>query len=185
VHIAIAMAGTRAQTRARLAAAMDAFPEDLWVLVLSHLQGRELGVALCATRQFTAIGPHAWRAACQRRWPAWACIADCKEAAWRRQYELFELRERELLAVPAVAALRRVQTVVNERHRAVLTEWLAEVRPTDGLGLGMPGREAMQQLMGFVPQVSWDWNLDSTIVFKAVNYLDNHLTTKPVEVLAR
>lgn len=34
-------------------------------------------------------------------------------------------------------------------------------------------------------QVSWDWSLDSTIVFKAVNYLDHYLSTRPVEVLAR
>ena len=81
-----------------------------------------------------------WRLACQRRWPAWASIADCKETAWRRQYELFELRERELLAVPQLPALRRVQTVVNERHRAVLTEWLAEVCPRGGVGL-RAGRE--------------------------------------------
>ena len=40
-------------------------------------------------------------------------------------------------------------------------------------------------LMELPLQVSWDWNLDSTIVFKAVNYLDHFLTTKPVEVLTR
>ena len=127
---------TRSMTRARLQQAMDSFPEDLWVLVLSNLQGRELGVALCATRQFFRMSQHVWHLACQKRWPAWTSIAESKEAVWRRQYELFELRERELLAVPQLPALRRMQTVVNERHRAVLTEWLAEVWP-GGRGFGV------------------------------------------------
>ncbi|KAK9806713.1 hypothetical protein WJX72_000302 [[Myrmecia] bisecta] len=52
-----------------------------------------------------------------------------------------------------------MQRVVNARHRMVLTEWLAEV--------------------------SWDWNLESTIVFKAVSYLDHYLGVTPVEVLSR
>jgi hypothetical protein len=34
-------------------------------------------------------------------------------------------------------------------------------------------------------QVSFDWQLDSTIVFKAVAYLDNYLSQHVVEQLSR
>ncbi len=34
-------------------------------------------------------------------------------------------------------------------------------------------------------QVSWDWQLESTILFKAVSYLDRYLSQHTVEVLSR
>ena len=81
---------------------------------------RDLGRALCAAPWLRELGVHAWAAAVRRRWPAWAAIADAarekraiagcrapeqqqrpkaEEIAWRRQAELFELREREELAI--------------------------------------------------------------------------------------
>lgn len=108
---------------------------------------RDLGRALCAAPWLRALGAHAWAATVRRRWPRWAAIADAarekraiavepprcskaEEIAWRRQAELFELREREELAIaPLVGgAIAKKQTVVQPRHRAVLAEWLAEVR---------------------------------------------------------
>ena len=106
---------------------------------------RDLGRALCAAPWLRELGVHAWAAAVRRRWPAWAAIADAarvkravaepsmgkaEEIAWRRQAELFELREREELAIAPLAggAIAKRQTVVQPRHRAVLAEWLAEVR---------------------------------------------------------
>jgi len=49
--------------------------------------------------------------------------------SWRRQSELFELREREESALAPLAgdAIAKTQKVVQPRHRAVLAEWLAEV----------------------------------------------------------
>jgi len=110
---------------------------------------RDLGRALCAAPWLRELSAHAWAATVRRRWPVWAAIADAahekkaiaellpnnnnpkaKEIAWRRQAELFELREREELAVaPLVGgAIAKRQEVVQPRHRAVLAEWLAEVR---------------------------------------------------------
>lgn len=34
-------------------------------------------------------------------------------------------------------------------------------------------------------QVSWDWQLESTILFKAVSYLDQYMSQHTVEVLSR
>lgn len=108
---------------------------------------RDLGRALCAAPWLRELGEHAWAATVRRRWPRWAAIADAarekraiavepprcskaEEIAWRRQAELFELREREELAIAPLAggAIAKKQTVVQPRHRAVLAEWLAEVR---------------------------------------------------------
>ena len=106
---------------------------------------RDLGRALCAAPWLRELGAHAWAATVRRRWPRWAAIADAarekraiaeeprcsksEEIAWRRQAELFELREREELAIAPLAggAIAKKQTVVQPRHRAVLAEWLAEV----------------------------------------------------------
>lgn len=113
---------------------------------------RDLGRALCAAPWLRELGAHAWAATVRRRWPRWAAIADAArekksadataaepiggngskaaETAWRRQAELFELREREELAVAPLlnGAIAKKQAVVQPRHRAVLAEWLAEVR---------------------------------------------------------
>ena len=32
-------------------------------------------------------------------------------------------------------------------------------------------------------QVSWDWRLDSTVLFKAISYLDNYLQQRQIPVL--
>lgn len=110
---------------------------------------RDLGRALCAAPWLRELSAHAWAATVRRRWPRWSAIADAarekrstvaaepisggssaEETTWRRQAELFELREREELAVSPLlnGAIAKKQTVVQPRHRAVLAEWLAEVR---------------------------------------------------------
>jgi hypothetical protein len=55
-------------------------------------------------------------------------IADGADAEWHRVYELLELRESEQAVLPDVQAILKRQTVINERHRGILTEWLYEVR---------------------------------------------------------
>ncbi|KAK9863919.1 hypothetical protein WJX84_000139 [Apatococcus fuscideae] len=100
-----------------------------------------------------------WRKACEKRWPVWARVARAPDTQWKRQFELLELRQREQVVIPSIATIQRIQKVVTGRHREVLTEWLAEV--------------------------SWDWNLESTIVFKAVSYLDHFLSNIGVKNLSR
>lgn len=103
-------------------------PSELWVQVISFLPHADLGRALCTCKALSSLGQEAWKAACYRRWPSWSVIADGPDAEWRRVYELLELRESEQAALPDVEAIRKCQTVINERHRAILTEWLYEVR---------------------------------------------------------
>ena len=111
-----------------LGAMFLSLPSELIVDILGLLPARDLAAALCSCASLSALGPHAWQRACQNRWPAWAAIAAEPEAQWRRQYELLSLREAEAGCLPSVAAVRRTQQSVTERHRAILTEWLCEVR---------------------------------------------------------
>lgn len=107
-------------------------PSELIVDILGLLPARDLAAALCSCASLSALAPHAWQRACQHLWPAWAAIAAEPEAQWRRQYELLSLREAEAGCLPSVAAVRRAQQSVTERHRAILTEWLCEVRGRGG-----------------------------------------------------
>ena len=118
---------TRSRSRADLRGMVDHFPDELWIEVLSHLGGKDIGRAVCATQVFAKFRESVWRSACERRWPAWSQVAASADTQWKRQYELLELREKEVDAVPCVQAINKLQKVVNPRHRMVLTEWLAEV----------------------------------------------------------
>ena len=121
------MVTTRSRSRAQLRGMAEHFPEELWIEVLSHLGGKDIGRAVCATQVFANVRESVWRSACERRWPAWSQVAASADTQWKRQYELLELREKEVDAVPCVQAINKLQKVVNPRHRMVLTEWLAEV----------------------------------------------------------
>ena len=103
-------------------------PQELWVEVLSHLEGKDIGRAVCSARLFSEQRDLVWRRACERRWPCWARVARAPDTQWKRQFELLELRQREQAVIPSIATIQRIQKVVTGGHRAVLTEWLAEVR---------------------------------------------------------
>ena len=168
--------------------ASQQLPEELWVEVLSRLDGpKEIGRALCTTKLFSTASEHVWRGACSRRWPGWAALALSAETKWKRQYEILELREREEDAVPQLAAIASTQKVVTARHRLVLTEWLAEVRAVASALCCKcqlkTGQHAYRRSACL--QVSWDWDLESTMVFKAVSYLDHYLSRRPVDALSR
>lgn len=165
-------------------------PQELLVSVLGLLGARDLAAALSSCSSLSALGPHAWRAACFNRWPAWAAVAAGEAGPqWRRQYELLSLREAEAGCLPSPAAVLRLQRNVTERHRSILTEWLCEVRA--GRGAGRRGRSHGHGPLAPTftppppPQVSFDWELESTTVFKAVAYLDHYLERHAVEQLSR
>ena len=132
------MVYTRSQCAAHVRVVLDVFPDELWLEVLSNLRGKDLGRVACVSRKFAGLREYAWQAACAKRWPEWYRIARAPDTLWRRQYELLELRERECAAVPSVPAIHKLQKAVNARHRTVLTEWLAEVKP-------MPDGDASQR----------------------------------------
>lgn len=122
------MVVTRSLFKTQVRAAFEQLPDELLMEVLAHLKDRDLGVALCTSKRFFACKEPVWREASAKRWPAWYAVAQGSEIPWRRQYEMLSLRERELLVLPSLAAIQKKQTVVNAQNRAVLTEWLAEVR---------------------------------------------------------
>ena len=128
VFSSLMVASTRARARLRLCQVCDDFPTDLWIEVLSNLRGKDLGKIACVSKHFRSINDCVWQQACSKRWPEWTSIAQNPETQWRRQYELFELRDKELEAIPDLAAIKKKQRVVNTKHRTILTEWLAEVR---------------------------------------------------------
>lgn len=121
------MVTTRSKSKAQLRSITEHFPEELWIEVLSHLGGKDIGRAVCSTQVLANVRESVWRSACERRWPSWSQVAASADTHWKRQYELLELREKELDAVPCLQAINKLQTEVNPRHRMVLTEWLAEV----------------------------------------------------------
>ena len=110
----------------RVMCASFSLPNELWADILGLLPPSDLGRALCVSRTFANLGNEAWRAACYQRWPSWAAVASELGAQWRRQYELLSLRESEEGTVPDLAAIRKLQQNVTERHRAILTHWLVE-----------------------------------------------------------
>ena len=143
------MVTTRSKSKAQLRSITEHFPEELWIEVLSHLGGKDIGRAVCSTQVLANVRESVWRAACERRWPVWSQVAAAADTHWKRQYELLELREKELEAVPCVQAINKLQTEVNPRHRMVLTEWLAEVTTACTNIFALLCIESLRQLIVF------------------------------------
>ena len=106
----------------------EQLPDELLIEVLSHLCDKDLGAALCSSKRFSVLKEQIWRAVCATRWPHWFAVTRSTQVPWRRQAELLSLRERELVVQPNQQAIQKTQTVVTPSNRAVLAEWLAEVR---------------------------------------------------------
>jgi hypothetical protein len=121
------MVVTRSLFKSSVRAIFERLPDELLIEILSNLQDKDLGVALCASKRIYVCRELIYMEACAKRWPFWFKVVRGSEVPWRRGYELLSLRERELMAVPLLSAILARQTVVNARNRAVLTEWLAEV----------------------------------------------------------
>lgn len=109
-------------------------PDELLIEILSRLPAQAIASSLSCCRSLHAQSAAVWQASCSRRWPQWAAIAAEPGAQWRRQYELLLLREAEAACLPSVAAIRKVQKSVTERHRSILAEWLCEVSRRGGGG---------------------------------------------------
>ena len=162
---------------------------DILVSILGLLGHSDLGRALCTCRATADVADDAWKAACYRRWPLWARRAEegaTAAADWRRTYELLELREGEARCVPDLGAIHRLQTRITEAHRAILAEWLCEVRAR---ALPPPAhitpRRPPSPAPPAPPQVSFEWRLDTAVVHKAVEYLDHFLVGTRVDQLSR
>ncbi|KAK9809822.1 hypothetical protein WJX73_010078 [Symbiochloris irregularis] len=152
---------TRSKSAAALRDIVHHLPDCLWLEIFSNLPEKEIGRLPAVCSHFRAIAPDVWREACAKRWPEWFAVSRAPSGAqWRRHYEMFQLRQRDLelhLATPPT--INKTQSVVTAVHRTILTEWLAEVCHT--------------------------WDLDSTLLFKAVGYLDHYLSKHNVAHLGR
>ena len=227
------MAITRAGARSAIRSLATGLPEDCWIAVIARLELPDICRAICASKAFALMAEDIWRAACELRWPAWTTLANVPGVAWRRQFELLSLREREEGTIPDVAITLRTQSLVRPYHRAVLTEWLAEVRSLVSWNLSRccdhrrsdqllsicdpPARPSSPQprqvcdqvarwfgkdclflspplFARFFPglklqsscshvQVSWDWRLDTTVLHRAVSYLDHYIQKHDIQPL--
>ena len=146
------MVVTRSLFRTKVRAAFELLPDEIIAEIFSHLQDKDLGVALSSSRRFFVQRDQIWRAACARRWPAWYALAKGSIVPWRREYEMLTMREKELFIVPSLSKIAKTQTVVNAHNRAVLTEWLAEVS-SDGAHLASDGSICYchKALLGEIP----------------------------------
>ena len=161
-------------------------PPEVWIKILSFLPHVDIARALCVCRSLNSISQEAYRAACFRRWPAWAPIAEYPGAKWSRVYELLQLRDAETAALLDVEKLGKCQTVINARHRAILTEWLCEVRKQSHSRHHLPALDSqLKPCLLFALQVTFEWDLDSSVVFEAVKHLDWYLSRTAVEKLGR
>ena len=119
---------TRAQSRARWVHLAQSCPTECWEQILCHLPCRQIAAAATVCKEFARIQPAVLQRACQLRFPEWSQAAQApQDTNWKRLYDLLEQRERDYAAVGSQAGIARTQKVVNERHRAVLAEWLIEV----------------------------------------------------------
>ena len=164
-------------------------PSELWVKVLSFLHHADIARASSTCQTLHRVKNEAFRAACYRQWPSWAAIAENPDAQWLSVYERLELRENESGTLQDAQSLWKYQPVIVEGHRSILAEWLIEV----GLNLCLPplhrrplfAPPSSPSHAFYRPQVSFEWELDSPIVFEAVKYLDYYLSKVTVPRLAR
>lgn len=106
---------------------------DVWlehILPKLAFEPVNLSSALCVSKSFAASSQSVWKKACFERWSNWATVSaepDDIIENWKRQAELFALRETEFYATELLKGSLRPQKIVTDRHRGILTEWLCEV----------------------------------------------------------
>lgn len=119
---------TRSKSAARLRDVVLRLPDCLWLEILGHLPGRDIGRLSAVCKLFRDMAPDVWQEACAKRWPEWYALSAAPRGShWRRHYEMFELRQNDLEVVGSPPTINKLQTVVTAVHRTVLAEWLTEV----------------------------------------------------------
>ena len=177
---------TQLRKRARLFGLVDQVPVEVWIQVLSYLPCRDIATSATVCKSFAGIQQEVLHQACMRRFPEWTLASQAPaDANWKRLYDVFEQRERDYSAVASQAAVTQTQKVVHPSHRAVLAEWLIGVSLAAYLWQAALQYSLRLDSVRVNVQVAEDWHLDSTVVFKAISYLDHYLSHVSVEVLCR
>lgn len=104
-------------------------PPELWVHIFSYLPKHDLNQALQACKAFSSISKDSWKAVCYRRWHGYATLANHSHSTrWEQTFDLLSMREQEKGFVADVNAIWDFQSEINASHRAILVEWLFEVK---------------------------------------------------------
>ncbi|WIA08132.1 hypothetical protein OEZ85_007588 [Tetradesmus obliquus] len=152
------------ETRARrqsLRAATAAVPSELWLLILSLLEPKDAIAASCVCSEFRHVAPASAKRAIQRLFPHHSARVAAKIGATgvQKLLALIAQHESEAKGHPDVQKATQVQKLVLPEHRQIAVEWLIEV--------------------------AWDWQLESTVVYRGAQYLDHYLASYPVPALSK
>lgn len=110
----------------------DDLPGELWLAIFDKLHNKDdLDSVTATSRAFRALAPHIWRGQCIQAWPDLVAELERKastlqlgEDYWKSLHTLMRLRESDVSPVPA-------SPTITERFRAIVVEWMMEVRACD------------------------------------------------------
>jgi hypothetical protein len=179
---------TRSMSRFRLGVIVGDMPPDIWIFIASHLGPSDLPAFLQACNFFSGLKRYCWKAVCERCFPEWTALMTAQlhsggSIDYRQCCLLFTQRGREKDSALVPATLLEKQKLVRPRHRAILCEWLTEVR-TLPPGISTVPAYTFSTLVPLnfclMTQVTCEWGLPSTVVYSSVNLLDQYLSRESV-----
>jgi hypothetical protein len=126
--------------RARLDQAVTELPCELWIFIGHFLEIEDIARLCSVSKQLAKLHALIMEQACYRRWPDLVDVAQgLKPKAWRHRWRQLVAHEAELKQWPKPndpASIK--QPVVCTKHRAILVEWLIEVRKIVAMLLPTP-----------------------------------------------
>ena len=115
---------SRPSPASEAAAGADSLPVELWIEVLSRMSVQQACAASTACRQLSSVRDAGAQVAGSREFGAdWPRVEALEALDWKAKIEAVSNYREELASVPSAS----VQSVVTDSHRAIATEWLAEV----------------------------------------------------------
>ena len=110
-------------------ACADALPVELWIEVLSRMSVKQAVAAGGACSTLASVRDASARLAGSREFGTadWGRVEGLDGLDWRAKVEAVSNYRVELASLPPSAGFGSVQTAVQPQHRAIATEWLAEV----------------------------------------------------------
>jgi hypothetical protein len=116
--------------RSRLDEAVPELPCELWIHIGHFLEIEDIARLCSVSKQLAKLQALILEQACYRRWPELIDVAqELRPKAWRHRWRQLAAHETELKQCPKPTdPASTKQPVVCSRHRAILVEWLIEVR---------------------------------------------------------